>query len=84
MIITEIDEPREIWSDVMESLTQLATGSARDARETALVLQRYDAPRLTAYGDLRTLTLGGSPGITDSGFVNAFPQAVIQGYQIIP
>lgn len=27
----------------------------------------YVTPRLVAYGDLRTLTLGGSPGMGDSG-----------------
>jgi hypothetical protein len=27
----------------------------------------YDRPRLTAYGDLRGLTLGSSPGAGDSG-----------------
>lgn len=27
----------------------------------------YRLPRLSAYGDLRTLTLGGSPGMGDSG-----------------
>lgn len=27
----------------------------------------YTSPRLTVLGDLRTLTLGGSPGANDSG-----------------
>ena len=27
----------------------------------------YSTPRLTCYGDVRTMTMGGSPGITDSG-----------------
>lgn len=27
----------------------------------------YRPPRLSVYGDLRTLTLGGSPGMGDSG-----------------
>jgi hypothetical protein len=29
-------------------------------------LQSYDLPRLVKLGDLRTLTLGGSPGFGDS------------------
>lgn len=29
--------------------------------------KRYTAPSLMALGDLRTFTLGGSPGVTDSG-----------------
>lgn len=29
-------------------------------------LQSYDSPRLVRLGDLRTLTLGGSPGFGDS------------------
>jgi hypothetical protein len=29
-------------------------------------LQTYDAPKLVKLGDLRTLTLGGSPGFGDS------------------
>jgi len=32
----------------------------------------YRRPRLTVYGDLRTLTLGGSLGVGDSG--NAFTE----------
>ena len=37
-------------------------------REIAPVAKRpYEAPRLAVFGDLRTLTLGPSPGIGESG-----------------
>ncbi len=36
-------------------------------RPAAAAGKVYRRPRLIAYGDLRTLTLGGSPGMGDSG-----------------
>lgn len=37
-------------------------------REIAPIAKRpYEAPRLAVFGDLRTLTLGPSPGIGESG-----------------
>lgn len=42
--------------------------TARTPRRTAGIgRKRYEAPRLEVLGDLRTLTLGGSPGVNDSG-----------------
>lgn len=45
----------------------------------------YRTPRLTAYGDLRGITLGGSPGATDSG--NTMMEDIFlfsRGYHQIP
>jgi hypothetical protein len=36
--------------------------------ETTMPRRSYAAPRLVELGDLRSLTLGGSPGANDSGF----------------
>ncbi len=38
-----------------------------DAERAKVAKKPYAPPRLTAYGDLRTLTLGPSPGIGESG-----------------
>jgi hypothetical protein len=35
--------------------------------ETPKLRRPYTSPRLSELGDLRTLTLGGSPGANDSG-----------------
>ena len=42
---------------------------SEDERESSAdsTSKEYVSPRLTHYGDLRTLTLGGSPGTGDSG-----------------
>lgn len=37
------------------------TGTGRQKRKP------YSAPKLELYGDIRSLTLGGSPGVGDSG-----------------
>ena len=40
----------------------------QDARTDGLADRRpYETPRLEVYGNIRELTLGGSPGIGDSG-----------------
>ncbi len=51
-----------------------AGGAGGDVSEAGVTIdtasggkRRYQAPRLTAYGDVRSLTLGGSPGPLDSG-----------------
>ena len=36
-------------------------------RPAGAAVKTYRRPRLIAYGDLRSLTLGGSPGMGDSG-----------------
>jgi hypothetical protein len=48
--------------------------SPTDQQETAATetssgkrRRRYSSPRLETYGDIRTLTTGGSPGVGDSG-----------------
>ncbi len=46
---------------------QLAPESRRPSGTAPSVKKAYVAPHLEAYGDLRTLTLGGSPGVGDSG-----------------
>lgn len=56
-------------------------GSARPQRETAAGSEQtarraYQPPALTRYGDVRGLTLGGSPGTGDSGGPN---QSLHQG-----
>lgn len=55
--------------------------SARPQGETAAasrqsVRRAYHPPVLSRYGDVRGLTLGGSPGTADSGgqFTEQFPQ----------
>lgn len=50
-------------------------------------LQPYGAPRLTAYGDLRCVTLGGSPGVLDSGspsIRDPLHLPLTQGYEMLP
>ena len=44
--------------------------------------RRYRKPSLEKLGELRTLTLGGSPGVGDSGagFATEFPPADMPGY----
>jgi len=43
----------------------MSTPSA--SAETSKPRRPYTSPRLSELGDLRTLTLGGSPGANDSG-----------------
>jgi len=47
--------------------TVRAGGAPRAAAERPPQRRTYRRPRLTALGDLRGLTFGGSPGINDSG-----------------
>ncbi|MCP4200546.1 MAG: lasso RiPP family leader peptide-containing protein [bacterium] len=42
-------------------------GALAVARLARSEKRRYKSPRLERHGDLRTLTLGGSPGVGDSG-----------------
>ncbi len=44
-----------------------ARGGGAETRVPPSGKKSYSPPRLESYGDLRTLTLGGSPGIGDSG-----------------
>lgn len=41
--------------------------AARTAEMRRLARRTYSSPRLEPFGDIRGLTLGGSPGIGDSG-----------------
>lgn len=43
--------------------TKFSTSAGQRQRER----KPYSAPRLELYGDIRSLTLGGSPGTGDSG-----------------
>jgi hypothetical protein len=36
--------------------------------DSSVILKPYEKPELKDLGDLRTLTLGGTPGAGDSGF----------------
>lgn len=48
--------------------TMLPLVASHVATERSTVAKKpYATPRLTTYGDLRTLTLGPSPGIGESG-----------------
>jgi hypothetical protein len=48
----------EIWCEIEQPSTNASTKKTRNL---------YQKPRLEELGDLRTLTLGGSPGFGDSG-----------------
>ena len=53
-----------------ESATRAGTEEGRDEAAAGVGRPRkkaYHPPRLERFGDLRTLTLGGSPGVGDSG-----------------
>jgi len=49
---------------MMESSTAVPEGRARRQVDDK---RPYQSPRLTAHGDLRGVTMGGSPGTGDSG-----------------
>lgn len=57
---------------MMETLRLLDAGRSRNGSVPADCASRrpYSTPRLTVFGDLRGITLGGSPGISDSGGSN--------------
>ena len=50
-----------------ESLCGEKPQRVRKGRELRSELRPYTSPTLTAYGDVRSLTLGGSPGVGESG-----------------
>jgi hypothetical protein len=41
-----------------------------DKQDDAPALKKYNPPHLEKLGDLRSITLGGSPGAVESGFPN--------------
>ena len=53
----------------METAQHLEAGQAGRLSEMAATASRrtYCTPQLTVFGNLRGITLGGSPGISDSG-----------------
>lgn len=44
--------------------------STRTPEPQAMGRRAYRTPKLTVFGDIRGITLGGSPGISDSGMNN--------------
>lgn len=42
-------------------------GTDRSASDGRCVRRAYSSPRLIDFGDVRDVTLGGSPGVGDSG-----------------
>lgn len=68
---------RKIWVTNMKNTTHKhiadqvstegLTASDRDAEVQSLASQSYEKPVLIAYGDVRDVTLGPTPGLGESG-----------------
>lgn len=61
---------RETEGPAMQPETERTVMKARDERP---LRRSYSRPRLEVLGDIRDLTLGGSPGVGDSGVENTEP-----------
>jgi hypothetical protein len=69
-------------SDIREPNTYSFIAST-DPKVDGRTLRKYATPHLWAFGDLRDLTLGGTPGTGDSGSPNQNPPEVGGRYQDI-